>query len=206
MFTDLIINNSLLMIVLVIGIALCLRYIIKKTKRKKYDVSKITLKDIDLMSGHDFEDYLQVLFAVNGYDTFVTKKSRDYGADMLYVNDQDQKIIVQAKRYQAKLGLGSVQEIHAAKSFYQTDMALVITSAEDVTDSCWKLAAATGVVFLLREELERIIKYTKQGDVERAREVIDHPLQPEPPKNAELLEPLHISRGKIQAGEYFYKK
>lgn len=124
---------------------------------------------------------------------------------MLYVNDQGEKIIVQAKRYQAKLGLGSVQEIHAAKSFYRTDVALVITSAEDVTESCWKLAAATDVVFLMREELERIIKYTKRGDIERAREVIDHPLQPEPLKNVELLEPLRETRGKIQAGEYFFK-
>ncbi len=31
-------------------------------RRKRYDLARITLKDIDQMSGHEFEDYLAVFF------------------------------------------------------------------------------------------------------------------------------------------------
>lgn len=194
-------------IVIFIGFILLISLYIKLKRKKRYDVAKITLKDIDLMSGHDFEDYLHVLFASLDYETFVTKKSRDYGADMLYIDKVDRKVIVQAKRYQAKLGLSSVQEIHAAKFFYQAEDALIITSAEDVTDSCWKLAASTDVAFLMREEIERIIKYMKQGNLEKARAIIEQPLRPDPNDKFEvLLEPVHQTRGRIEAGEYFIKK
>ena len=158
------------------------------------------------MSGHDFEDYLQVLFTAIGYETYLTKKSRDYGADLLFINEQGSKIIVQAKRYQAKLGLTSVQEIFAAKSYYQADAALIITSAEDVTDSCWKLAGATDVSFLMREELEEILKFCKHGKMEKARDVVENPQLPEMTKQEGMLEAVHTSRSRIEAGEYFYKK
>ncbi|MGN7309699.1 restriction endonuclease [Alkalicoccobacillus gibsonii] len=180
-------------------------FILRLKKRKRYDVAKITMKDIDQMSGHDFEDYLLVLFTAIGYETFITKKSRDYGADLVFMNEQEQKVLVQAKRYQAKLGLTCVQEIHAAKSFYQADAALVITSAEDVTDSCWNLAGATNVSFLMREELEELLKLCKQGKMEKARSIVEEPVRPESPSNQGSLEPVKHSRNRIVAGEYFFK-
>ncbi|WYP25614.1 restriction endonuclease [Alkalihalobacillus sp. FSL W8-0930] len=180
--------------------------ILRLKKRKRYDVAKITIKDIDQMSGHDFEDYLQVLFTAIGYETFITKKSRDYGADLVFIDEQEQKVIVQAKRYQAKLGLGSVQEIHAARSFYQADAALIITSAEDVTDSCWNLAGATNVSFLMREELVEIMKLCKQGKMDKARSIVEEPVRPEVPSSQGNLEAVKYSRNRIVAGEYFFKR
>lgn len=67
-------SNSVLIFSILLSVTVILLILIRKAKRKKYDVAKISIKDIDVMSGHDFEDYLQVLFAVNGYETFVTKK------------------------------------------------------------------------------------------------------------------------------------
>ncbi|MCM2675380.1 restriction endonuclease [Alkalicoccobacillus plakortidis] len=200
-------SNGAWIFILCIAVIISLLWLILRLKKKKrYDVAKITLKDIDQMSGHDFEDYLQVLFTAIGYETYLTKKSRDYGADLLFINEQGNKIIVQAKRYQAKLGLTSVQEIFAAKSFYQADLALIITSAEGVTDSCWKLAGATDISFLMREELEEILKLCKQGKMEKAREIVDHPVMPEQTKQTGMLESVKVTRNRIEAGEYFYKK
>ncbi|MFK3938334.1 restriction endonuclease [Alkalihalobacillus sp. NPDC078783] len=194
---------------LIIGLLLVgglLWFILRLRKRKRYDVAKITMKDIDQMSGHDFEDYLLVLFTAIGYETFITKKSRDYGADLVFMNEQEQKVIVQAKRYQAKLGLTSVQEIYAAKAFYQADAALVITSAEDVTDSCWNLAGSTNVSFLMREELVELIKLCKQGKMEKARSLVEEPVRPESSSNQGTLEAVKHSRNRIVAGEYFFKR
>ncbi|MBM0067006.1 restriction endonuclease [Alkalicoccobacillus gibsonii] len=200
------VNSSWALIIGLLFVGGLLWLILRLKKRKRYDVAKITMKDIDQMSGHDFEDYLLVLFTAIGYETFITKKSRDYGADLVFMNEQEQKVIVQAKRYQAKLGLTSVQEIHAAKSFYQADAALVITSAEDVTDSCWNLAGATNVSFLMREELEELIKLCKQGKMEKARSIVEEPVRPESPSNQGSLEPVKHSRNRIVAGEYFFKR
>lgn len=179
--------------------------ILRLKKRKRYDVAKITIKDIDQMSGHDFEDYLQVLFTAIGYETFITKKVGTM-VHLVFIDEQEQKVIVQAKRYQAKLGLSSVQEIHAARSFYQADAALVITSAEDVTDSCWNLAGATNVSFLMREELVEIMKLCKQGKMDKARSIVEEPIRPEVPSSQGNLEAVKHSRNRIVAGEYFFKR
>ncbi|WP_059103728.1 restriction endonuclease [Shouchella shacheensis] len=174
-------------------------------RRKRYDVSKISLRDIDRMDGHEFEDYLVVLLTAIGFDTYPTKKSRDFGADLLFLNDNGERVVVQAKRYQAKLGLGPVQEVYSAKSFYEADQGLVITSAEAVTESCWKLASKTGVGFLLREDMEELISHIRRGRLDEAAALIETPVYPEKAAAVPKLEAVESERGRVRVGEYFFK-
>ncbi|WP_054703767.1 restriction endonuclease [Bacillus sp. JCM 19041] len=62
-------------------------------KRKRTDVGKITIGDIDRMEGSEFEDYVAVAFAVSGFTTYQTKKSRDYGADLIVIGEDGIKTV-----------------------------------------------------------------------------------------------------------------
>ncbi len=52
-----------------------------------------------------------------GYKNKVTKGSYDFGADFI-VSDGKNKIVIQAKRYQSKVGIKSVQEVFSAMHYY----------------------------------------------------------------------------------------
>ncbi|KHF39719.1 restriction endonuclease [Halalkalibacter okhensis] len=189
----------LLLIVVIAGI-------VHNRKKKRFDVTKISISDIDRMSGHDFEDYLYVLFVALGYEeTFLTKKSRDFGADLLFRDRLEAQTVVQAKRIADKIGLEAVQEIYAAQAYYGADQALIVTSAGDISEPCRKLATATKVRIVTREDLIEIIRLFKKGKKTEAQAVIELPYE-EADYNAEdSIHDLDHQRGLVKAGEYFYK-
>lgn len=114
------------------------------------------IKDIDRMSGYDFETYLKVLFKKLGYRPQVTKKSGDFGADLILVGKN--KIVIQAKRYGYKnnVSLDAVREVYASKAFYNADEAWVITNSF-YTKQAKLLAEACGVKLLNRYDLQKFI-------------------------------------------------
>ena len=114
------------------------------------------IKDIDRMSGYDFEDYLKVLFKKLGYKPQVTKKSGDFGADLVLKGKN--KIVIQAKRYGYKnnVSLDAVREVYASKAFYKADEAWVITNSF-YTKQAEMLAEACEVRLLNRYDLQKFI-------------------------------------------------
>ncbi len=180
--------------------------ILKIKRKKRFDVAKINLSDIDQMTGHEFEEYLYVLIKVLGYETYLTKKSRDFGADLLFRDQADQLTVVQAKRLSDKLGLDSVQQIYTAQAYYLADKALIITSAEQASDPCRKLAAATKVKIIDREHLSEIVKQFKRGRFEEVKELVEEMFEWVDFKAEDSIETIEPKRGLVHAGEYFYKK
>lgn len=86
------------------------------------------IEDIDKMSGIEFERRLAVHFNHCGWIVNLTKTSGDFGADLLGVDAQDQKVVIQAKRYQKNIGVCAVQEVISAKSFHNAKRPMVITN------------------------------------------------------------------------------
>ncbi|MFC0473160.1 restriction endonuclease [Halalkalibacter kiskunsagensis] len=190
----------LLMVSLIIAVVLHIR------KKKRFDVAKITMVDIDQMSGHEFEDYLYVLFVALGYEeTFLTKKSRDFGADLIFRDCSDSETVVQAKRLSEKVGLDAVQEIYAAKAYYQADKAVIVTSTNQVSDPCRKLAAATQVSIVTRDDLKEVIGYFKRGRLAEAQSIIEVPYAEIAYDAEDSLDDVEYQRGMIKAGDYYYK-
>lgn len=135
----------------------------KQWKAKELEGQKILLSssitDIDLMEGYMFEDYLKILFFYLGYRVEVTQKSRDYGADLVLINPQNnKKIIVQAKRYNKPVGSKAVQEIFTAKIHYGADYAWVVTN-NTFTPQAEQLAKENQIRLIDRTELVEL--YTK---------------------------------------------
>lgn len=194
-------------VLVVMALLVVLAIILRLRRRKRYDLTKITLADIDQMTGHEFEEYLYVLLMALGYEqTFLTKKSRDFGADLLFYDQDDIKTVVQAKRLSEKLGLTAVQEVYTAKAYYEAENAMIITSTNLISDPCWKLASAAKVRIIDRDELGDIIKAFKRGFLTEAREQIEEPFEQINYRMQDSLEVIEQRRGRIQAGEYFYKR
>ena len=147
----------LLPVLIVSGVV---RFFVKKRKYKKWlkegDTGRKLLltsdiTSIDIMEGYEFEEYLKSMFFYLGYAVEVTKKSRDYGADLVLVKD-GAKIIVQAKRYNKTVGSKAVSEAVGALKHYLASEAWVVTNGH-FSEQAETLAKENGIRLIDREEL-----------------------------------------------------
>lgn len=124
-----------------------------------------SLPMVDDMTGLEFEDFLVRLFYVLGYYTKQTPRSGDYGADLIIKGKDWQgrtrHIVIQAKRYKAKVSVDAVREIHTAKAYYKADEAWVITNSH-YTRSAHQLADSVGVHLYDRNHLKRFITQAEE--------------------------------------------
>ncbi|MFE6078391.1 restriction endonuclease [Paenibacillus sp. NPDC057886] len=165
-------------IVLLLLIAWIIRRVIRRGQRIRSEANprKITIKDIDKMQdGSEFELYLYHLFQQLGYaEVHKTTSSRDFGADLVFVDRAGRRNVIQAKRYGANhpVGLSAVQEIYTSMRYYEADRSIVLTSAR-YTEACRTLAAVNGVKLLDREDLLDLITLFKSRRMEEALELIE---------------------------------
>jgi Predicted endonuclease distantly related to archaeal Holliday junction resolvase and Mrr-like restriction enzymes len=73
-------NQKVLAIVVLVPIIL-IYVLFKKSRINK--LRNATFNEIDIMSGEEFEEYLQVKFKDLGYKCNLTPKTADYGADLI---------------------------------------------------------------------------------------------------------------------------
>ncbi len=152
----------LTILILVVALYLFLKLIVKPIIRrvKKAYHSKQYLNSplaaIDQMSGEEFEKYLAAHFRKLGYKVKLTSKSNDFGADLILTKER-QKIVVQAKRYQDKVGVKAVQEIIGAKGYYKADRMMVVSN-NFYTSGAKKLAVANNVELWDRNTINKLFK------------------------------------------------
>lgn len=147
---------------------------------QSYNVKKISLEHIDQMKGNEFEEYLFHLFDELGYPTALTQNSRDFGADLVFIDREGILGVVQAKQIGSPtkkksnntVGTEAVQEVFAAKKYYFAKTAYVITNA-GFTTPCDTLAGYTLVKLLSRSDLKAIIQAVKANQYERAMDIIE---------------------------------
>lgn len=125
-------------------------------------LKKSGILQIDEMTGREFEEYLRVLFLERGYRVQLTKKTGDYGVDLV-LSSKNRKIIVQAKRYKKNVGIKAVQEISAAKNHYQADECWVVTNSR-FTDPARNLAKSNQVRLVDRPLLMKWMLEMKEND------------------------------------------
>ncbi|MEC1179588.1 restriction endonuclease [Metasolibacillus meyeri] len=113
------------------------------------------IKEVDTMTGEEFEKFLGQLFKRRGYKVSYTATSGDYGADLI-LKDRKEIIAVQAKRYSGTVGVKAVQEIIGAVKMYNATEAWVVTNSH-FTKQAIKLANINDVYLIDREELIDLI-------------------------------------------------
>lgn len=123
---------------------------LKINKYKNYDFSKI-----DYMDGVEFENLIDAKFQKMGYKTKLTKATKDYGVDLIATKNK-RSIAIQIKRYNRNVGVKAIQEVIAAKAFYKTDTAMVLTNSY-FTKPAKNLAKETNVILIDRSKLAKIL-------------------------------------------------
>lgn len=113
-------------------------------KLKETVVRNANMTQINKMTGLEFEEYLRCLFKGLGYKVNKTNATNDYGADLVLIGNNE-KIVVQAKRYKSSVGIKAVQEVLGAKSYYEADQAWVITNSVRFTKNAQSLAQKSNV-------------------------------------------------------------
>jgi len=100
----------------------------------------------DITDGYQYELVTKEMFALLDWETLVTPKSGDQGADLI-IEKYGLKFVVQCKFYNNPVGNKAVQEVIAAKGFYDAWGAIVVTNS-DYTKSARQLAESHGVILL----------------------------------------------------------
>ncbi|GFP74814.1 restriction endonuclease [Clostridium fungisolvens] len=151
-FTD----RSIFFIGIVLGtIALIIIYfMVKKYTVKK--MMKYKMNNIDKLSGEDFEEFLALKFKKLGYKVKLTPTTADYGADLVIKKDKS-KIVVQAKRWNSKVGVEAVQQVVASMKYYNADRSMVITNSY-FTENAKILAKYNEVELYDRGKLYNIVE------------------------------------------------
>ncbi len=130
-----------------------------KLTRKNTNENKYTINDIDFMTGQEFENFVQVLFANMGYSSEVTKTSGDQGIDII-AEKNGYKIGVQAKCYSSSVSNKAIQEVVAGINFYNLDKGIVITN-NYFTNSAKDLAISNNIVLwdrnILKEKISEFL-------------------------------------------------
>jgi restriction system protein len=89
----------------------------------------------------DYERFCALLLQQKGWKTRDTRVTGDFGGDIVARRGKV-KIVVQCKRYSSPVGVKAVQEVHAAKAYYQADKTAVMTPI-GFTKAARELAAKT---------------------------------------------------------------
>jgi restriction system protein len=107
----------------------------KRVDKKEESAFNEILEDVErfrnhnlTIDGYEFEEYIAKMMKQKGFQQIeVTKKSQDFGADVLAQKDGI-KYVVQCKYYSSMVGIEAVQQIYAAKTHYDAHVAIVATN------------------------------------------------------------------------------
>ena len=113
--------------------------------------NRITIVDIDLMSGRQFEEFLCEYFNGQGYQCSTTKASGDQGIDLI-AKKGELTIAIQAKCYSKTVGNHAIMEAVAGMKYYSANRCMVITNST-FSKSAIELAKANGVILWDRQVL-----------------------------------------------------
>lgn len=118
--------------------------------------NKISIDDIDLMTGVEFENFVCSIFEKMGYTPKTTPITGDQGIDVI-AEKNGKKIGIQCKRYTDKITNKAIQEAVSGKAYYGLDKIMVITNSR-FTQSAKDLANANNVVLWDRDFLIEKLK------------------------------------------------
>ena len=121
--------------------------------------------DFDHLNGYQFEDYLKELFTVLGYQVIKTKSTGDQGADLIIKKD-DQKTVVQAKKYSGSVTNKAIQEVVASKKHYGADKGMVVTTGK-FTKSAFDLAKSNKVDLWDKNKLKQVVNEINESSISK---------------------------------------
>lgn len=116
-----------------LGVMLVLLWITKllpDDTNKARTVRKRDVKNLPgYRNGHEYEYFVAAYLKRKGYtDVKVTRKSGDFGADVICTSPNGYRLAVQCKLYQSPVGYRAVEEAVGGMHYYKCDGAMVVTN------------------------------------------------------------------------------
>ena len=99
-----------------------------RQKWQEYHESR-TLEEIDAMTGLEFEEFLARFLLRIGFSNVEMTAVNDQGGDLLCESSDGDRVVIQAKRWTAKVGNSVVQEVLGAMLHYACNRGIVITNS-----------------------------------------------------------------------------
>jgi len=141
-----------------------LKYLIDQ-KEQKVTAESISCKPqlFANLSDTEFEKLNYRLFEAIGYKVEHTGHPKDQGGDLI-INKGPERIVIQAKRYLNQMvGNKAVQEVVAARNYYNCNGAIVVASS-DFTQEAIALARSNNTKLINKQELQRLLStYLKEN-------------------------------------------
>jgi restriction system protein len=131
-----------------------------KEEEEKKRLLDSGIREVDEMTGKEFENFLYVHFRNFGYGVTLTQDSQDYGADLILYKDGS-KTVVQAKRSKNPVGIKAVQEVAGAVRHYKGNKGIVITNNR-FTENAYNLAESNDIELWERKRLIEFILTAKK--------------------------------------------
>ena len=144
------------------------------TRYKQLEVASLqcSMGVLSHLDGREFELFVgRLLTAMNYTDVRVTQQTADYGADVIAVTPDGVRMCIQCKHFTTgSVGNSAVQEAYSAKTFYDCDQAMVITTSI-FTKQAITLAEKIGVHLVDRYKLCEMMSYCIEETTETAKQV-----------------------------------
>jgi restriction system protein len=133
-----------------------------KHRKKVRKIKDSHIFELDKFSGEKFEFYLKKMFEDLGYQKIqTTKKTRDFGVDLIMFDSLGKKIVIQAKRYSGNIGIDAINEAVGTRLPEHASEVWVVTNSF-FTKPAIEHATKNGVRLINRDLLiELIIKAKK---------------------------------------------
>jgi SNF2 family DNA or RNA helicase/HJR/Mrr/RecB family endonuclease len=122
--------------------------------------TELNIKQVDKLNPNLFEAYIAALYTRQGFRVFLTPYSNDKGVDVVAMKDGE-SYLLQAKQTISLVGNEAVQEIYAAKNYYEgkfgESFKLAVISNSNFSSSAETLSRTNQVSLIRRSQLEKMI-------------------------------------------------
>ena len=156
-----------------------------------------TLVELDSLSGVEFEEAMQAILRDRGWQLDLTAITGDFGADLIGRGPDGATWVIQAKRWKGSVGIEAVQQVLGAQAYYQSQKALLVTTAP-LTKAAIELAERTHVTVWTRADV--IPMFTAL----RERSILVHRLYPSHPSGSKTAAPEFAPDGPEVADPLFW--
>lgn len=149
--------------IIIIGAAALTVWIVVLLRKSCY-LRRVDFHGIDNLDPFQFEEYVGNLFRAKRYRVEVTKRSKDWGADVIARSPKGLKVAIQVKhsKKDRPIGIDAVQQVFASTMRYHCKRAIVVTNSTSFTSGARELARDTRVELWDREQLAEEIASTRQ--------------------------------------------
>jgi restriction system protein len=111
------------------------------------------LREIDSMTGIDFENYVAAKLRAAGYRVALTQVTGDFGVDLI-ASKGGKRIAIQCKRHARRIGAAAVQQVVAGALLHRCTSTMVVSNQE-FTPAAIQLARVHSCELVGRARLPR---------------------------------------------------